>query len=285
MDETLSTTETLSQLVYKYLPPRGLTYLDDELLRFTQPGALNDPFECAPVLSDENSKIIISESLEDQREKICRELVDRPGDRKQMLKLWRQTQAKLKLESPAKIRDEYLEEIRQRLNSEAGILCLSRKWESTLMWSHYTDSHQGFCVGFNRAHEFFSGHGLPRFDVHPLRPVSYSRDRVQVPIKRGQKLRFEHIFTKCVDWEYEAEERMSIRRTHAAKVVDNPTYPINLFVVPHKAVGEIIIGARATPDVKSRATDFATRLSVPIYEAFVSDETFDMGRRLFASHV
>ena len=36
--------------VYKYLPPDRKTYLDDELLRFTQPGALNDPFECIPIV-------------------------------------------------------------------------------------------------------------------------------------------------------------------------------------------------------------------------------------------
>jgi len=37
-------------IVYKYLPPDRKTYLDDELLRFTQPGALNDPFECIPIV-------------------------------------------------------------------------------------------------------------------------------------------------------------------------------------------------------------------------------------------
>ena len=35
-------------LYYKYLPPERLSYLDDELLRYTQPIDLNDPFECLP---------------------------------------------------------------------------------------------------------------------------------------------------------------------------------------------------------------------------------------------
>jgi hypothetical protein len=33
---------------YKYLPIERLSYLDNELLRFTQPTDLNDPFECLP---------------------------------------------------------------------------------------------------------------------------------------------------------------------------------------------------------------------------------------------
>ncbi len=35
-------------MYYKYLPIERLSYLDNELLRFTQPTDLNDPFECLP---------------------------------------------------------------------------------------------------------------------------------------------------------------------------------------------------------------------------------------------
>ncbi|MBD5781545.1 DUF2971 domain-containing protein [Pelagicoccus sp. NFK12] len=31
---------------------------------------------------------------------------------------------------------------------DAGILCLSKKNENILMWSHYADSHRGLCIGF-----------------------------------------------------------------------------------------------------------------------------------------
>src|SRR6218665_1281944 len=30
-----------------------------------------------------------------------------------------------------------------------GILCLSERWDSILMWSHYADLHKGYCVGFH----------------------------------------------------------------------------------------------------------------------------------------
>ncbi len=47
-------------ILYKYLPCRRKDYLDKkeknyQLLRFTQPRAFNDPFECLPGLSQEQA--------------------------------------------------------------------------------------------------------------------------------------------------------------------------------------------------------------------------------------
>src|SRR5437016_3927130 len=39
-----------TNIIYKYFPPERLNYLDDELLRITQPSDLNDPFECIQIL-------------------------------------------------------------------------------------------------------------------------------------------------------------------------------------------------------------------------------------------
>ena len=29
-----------------------------------------------------------------------------------------------------------------------GVICFSAIWNHILMWSHYANSHQGFCIGF-----------------------------------------------------------------------------------------------------------------------------------------
>ena len=42
------------------------------------------------------------------------------------------------------------------LNLNIGILCLSEVRDSILMWGHYTDSHQGFVIGFDSDQPFFS---------------------------------------------------------------------------------------------------------------------------------
>ena len=38
----------MNSIIYKYLLAERKTYFEDELLRFTQPRYLNDPFECLP---------------------------------------------------------------------------------------------------------------------------------------------------------------------------------------------------------------------------------------------
>ena len=40
------------ELVYKYVAPERLDILEKGLIRFTQPAALNDPFESTPNLQD-----------------------------------------------------------------------------------------------------------------------------------------------------------------------------------------------------------------------------------------
>ena len=52
--------------LYKFLQSDRLTYLDDQLLRFTQPLALNDPFECR-LQVDES---VIREDLDRTNEEI-----------------------------------------------------------------------------------------------------------------------------------------------------------------------------------------------------------------------
>src|SRR5438105_1260976 len=51
-------------ILYKYLPPERITFLNDELLRFTQPGDLNDPFECIPTISKVDLMAVISGAVE-----------------------------------------------------------------------------------------------------------------------------------------------------------------------------------------------------------------------------
>jgi len=49
--------------LYKYLSPERRGYLHDELLRFSQPDALNDPFEFLPTISKEQASQIVETFL------------------------------------------------------------------------------------------------------------------------------------------------------------------------------------------------------------------------------
>lgn len=93
-----------------------------------------------------------------------------------------------------KIRDDMV-----RRQGDSGVLCLSRKRDDILMWSHYADSHKGVCLEF-------------QWDVisEPIEEVNYSQE---MPIIRvcdpdySDRVK-EFIITKSVQWIYEEEVRV-----------------------------------------------------------------------------
>jgi hypothetical protein len=105
-------------LVYKYLDPKRIDdVLKNSHIRFTQPAALNDPFEVRP-----NLREMLRYYPEEAHQAI-----------KDFFGRWNEDNA-----------------------SDLAFLSLSKNRNNLLMWSHYCDSHRGFIVGFDSTDPFFS---------------------------------------------------------------------------------------------------------------------------------
>jgi len=100
--------------LFKYRPfnKSSIELLVNKELWFAQPETLNDPFECQT-------------SFE--------RVLETVWDRKQI--------------TPS-LQKNIKEELDKRL-SNLGICSFSRTRKNQLMWSHYSDEHRGFCIGFN----------------------------------------------------------------------------------------------------------------------------------------
>jgi hypothetical protein len=268
--------KTRPGIVYKYLPVARLTYLDDELLRFTQPAALNDPFECYPKLTVEDAHRMRVEETAKHGKAFVQDMSVSRNERRINRRVLRRVRETQTLRDTEQKLDGYWQTFHTRQNAEVGILSLSSRPGSTLMWSHYSDSHQGFCVGFKRDHEFFQGNPRDPRNVLTPRPVTYADERFQYPTSEGEELGVDHIFTKCKDWEYEAEHRMVLRLSTADQIKAEKPFPIHLFRVPHSAVSEIIIGARAPTAVIDTVADFAKRNGVTLRQAQPSRTSFEI---------
>lgn len=103
----------------------------------------------------------------------------------------------------------------QKLTGIFRIGCLSAEHKSPLMWSHYADSHRGFCVEYD-----FGSTNRATLSLLPL-PVVYSHDRPLVPwyvafnntpenIMAANKDILLGLLTKDSSWEYEREWRILI---------------------------------------------------------------------------
>jgi len=97
--------------------------------------------------------------------------------------------------------DGILSNARDTVFKKWGILCLSRKRDDVLMWSHYCASHTGFVIGFDVLK-------CPEFFCIPLN-VTYSKDYPMFAyLEESEKIVAHGIAIKSKQWEYEEEVRI-----------------------------------------------------------------------------
>lgn len=273
--------------VYKYFPPDRLGFLDDGLIRFTPPGALNDPYECLPALPEDLERMALERLRKSIADDFRPSALDDRNTRRvkagQLKAAMERLDKKLKKE-PGFFREEFFRHTNGNLDSNLGILSLSRRWNSGLMWSHYTSSYAGFCVGLNKEHTFFEGIPDKSGERFPLSSVRYSEHRTVVTEQRlGHVAALNILLTKSMDWLYEEEERLVSFLSSAHVKKDFAPFNIHLFKVPFDAIGEIIVGHRASAVDREKVVSAAKQLGVPAYQTKISDSSFDVEKKLLRS--
>jgi hypothetical protein len=223
------------------------------MVRFTQPGDFNDPFEFRPYIQYAASDEVLREYAESN----FGELIDQqlaqygtilPPDVLQellntsVLEVFRDLEVHL-LEGLAPSIDA-------TFNQKVGVICLSEVPDSILMWGHYTDHHRGFVVGFDSEHSFFSKRRSQEDEFGFLRPVNYQRERPRVVLSDTSSPVW--FSTKSDQWAYEREWRMLRSLSEADSRIESTRFPVCLFGFPEDAVMEIIIGLRSTPTLAQR---------------------------------
>jgi hypothetical protein len=245
--------------LYKYLTPARLDVLERRRIRFTQPGAFNDPFEFKPYIESAASQEHLSEYLEQNFDVILRrELKEYP-----ILSKLLPGESAVDLLRPLKssipdlfqlLQPQFLPGVSAAINSSlnlnVGVLCLAEIRDSLLMWGHYTDNHEGFVIGFDQNHPFFSVRRGPEDEFGFLRQMKYSRNRPRVTLANTTGT--EWFETKSDEWAYEKEWRMLRVLESAEARLEAVPHPICLFSFPADAVVEIIAGLRCPPGVRDR---------------------------------
>ena len=209
--------------LYKYVPFENLKNILGGSIRFTQPGAFNDPFEMVPELyvpegsasGETNLQFSVTAA---RRDPIVGAL---PDD----------------FESDY-LNDQNSRRILDSLNQAIGILSLSKNRSSLLMWAHYADNYSGAVVKFDETHEFFSGH----FDMkyNERRPkvgmASYTDGNGPIPVAE--------LCVKSKEWEYEEEVRVVRNLTNCRCVGTANGFPVYVMDVPLDCIESVMLGER-----------------------------------------
>jgi hypothetical protein len=273
-------------LIYKYLPPDRKTYLDNGLLRMTQPGDLNDPLECRSFFPDFDPVAIVLSDLEKNR----RDYEETTGLSFNQISFEIHRQHRLAwaiLPETKKnmFRDCYTS-FASFLDSQLGVTSFSRKESSASMWEHYAGNHRGFCIGLEQEH-----YPLPD-NSNEIREgifydVKYGSTRVPIEMTDHLTVKRNILFMKSDDFAYENETRVyyaleSANVTSATKSERN--FDVFLKLFQHTLVKEILIGKDAGPDLITKSRVFAEANHIPAFRmqpSTTGDLAMERGERIF----
>lgn len=152
-----------------------------------------------------------------------------------------------------------------QLRSSFGICCFSETKESVKMWSHYSESHKGICLGFepmecgnSKGFLFenlsfdYSTKEIPS-NYYPLTKVDY-RDEIPEPynnLKEPPKELFKFVKTKHTHWEEEKEHRL---------IIDFHIVKGRIFKFHKQHLKEVIFGINTEKSTKDLIVDLVNGL-------------------------
>jgi hypothetical protein len=159
------------------------------------------------------------------------------------------------------------------LDDHTGVLALSARWNSILMWGHYGNCHTGFCVGFNE--EFLRNSAL--FGKGGM--VHYSNSYPELkpnPVKTQEwamEVSFKKTHSKAKDWSYEEEYRLS-----STKYPERFSNEDRIITLPDNYYAEIILGLKISEDHKKEIMKIGAEKKLPIYQISQIPFEFKMDR-------
>lgn len=139
---------------------------------------------------------------------------------------------------------------------------LSRNNTNILMWSHYADSHKGFCMGFSRQNNYFKAAESVRYRRYRSH-FNGARMDSTTPSSITKMVALE----KAIDWAYEEEERLFLDDvTINSQVVGIDLWgqEILLNKFPQNAITSIYFGLRTDDSLKNEALNIAKQQNLKI---------------------
>lgn len=147
-----------------------------------------------------------------------------------------------------------------------GSLCTSYK--NRLMWSHYADSHKGFCIEYDFSEVKGVGMLLPVYysnnrPLFPMQIVSKSRDESMAELYRQVMM---GVLTKDKVWEYENEWRIIVPATLGIESMEYKMPKISC----------IYLGEAISIENREQILEMATKLKIPIKQMKVDIGKYDL---------
>jgi hypothetical protein len=235
--------------------------MSGDLLSFPSPDKLNDPFDCAiPIHYDQGSKKEIMGYWEEHLKR------SRPD-------LNRRERRKAAIDAYKEIRkggERTVKIQRGIIDTTVGVFSLSGNYKSILLWSHYANSHKGFCIGFNvnKLKKFCQKRYAEAGEVISLEEVEYPDKYPFIDYRASKDERLKsQLLTKSSEWQYEREYRLIwfLGANKKLKIDDG-------------IIRRVILGCKMIQDDKDKVISIlkARKSRIHLYQARNKEDSFDL---------
>tara|TARA_B110000902_G_C14149750_1_gene529040 strand:+ start:63 stop:911 length:849 start_codon:yes stop_codon:yes gene_type:complete len=230
---------------------------------------LNDPFDClikydySEIENEGLSKRVINLYFEEFGDKIS-EL----GYNKKELINNSDSNIQLTLLNLKKYYDGVFEKNREK---HLGVISFSKIWNNLLMWSHYSNSHKGFCVGFNtqkliNSRKFENGCKVFYPQNYPLvKPFDNDVEKIT-----------SIFYNKSNDWSYEEEYRMI--KSFGSHRNNDEFKKQKIFYFEDNFISEVILGWKISKEHREELLIECNKKNIPVYQIEVVSNNFKLTR-------
>lgn len=315
----------IPDILFKFYSPTDQNLLDirEKRIWLPSPTVFNDPFECSIGFNmDEYIKsVIIKFALREQKKKcpvatltftredlyqIYNSYTKEPAKAISQKKSFSLCLMQILQQKDVSFQNCITQMISKRKDAAINFLnsiklysyriaCFSADWNfggvcnKLLLWAHYTQSHQGFCVEYDiselqkRNNEHVEKNILYSQLILGLFPVSYNNKRVQISKtiverhyldkidssdeKTIQRICFRSILSKSLSWNYEKEWRL---------IVDNKTAKYYNNRISFPFIKAIYIGCNASEKLIRNLSEIGKDLNVKVYRMHMSVDDYSL---------
>lgn len=242
-----------------------LKSLENDEIWLSSPLLFNDPFDCALNTGEEG--------IEKQIFSFLGDFINDPDF---FGKMNETVENNLKLKEDFEHQTRRIKEDFEKLRKVIFIACFSdnKNLRKSLMWSHYANSHKGFCIEYDRDELLKNRENMPF-------PVFYKKE-----IKRPLWLYFQSImnqfefqlvsaYTKSDEWAYESEWRLL--ETNDEK---SGNKGFNKKFIPAKCV---YIGCRASDELRKKIIAICEKKGIEVYQMRMKVNSFDLTYELVST--
>ncbi|NGF75758.1 DUF2971 domain-containing protein [Fluviicola sp. SGL-29] len=148
-----------------------------------------------------------------------------------------------------------------KMHAIIGVASFTTKKNNLLMWSHYADSHKGFCLGLDSELMLHTVAGM-------LSKVVYMNKFPEIPLFGDSFTNMIQILTsKSQHWKYEEEYRLT--KVNGAK---------STIILPDEAYKEIILGLNMTEEHREEIIQLVKPKfpNMKIYQSQMNEDEFKL---------